>query len=1072
MKNVLAWFARNSVAANLLMFVIVVGGFTTLFGLKMEVFPEFTTGMISVSVELLGATPEEVEEGIVAKIEEEIQDVVGIEKITSTAAEGLASILIELENEADSVRALDDIKLRIDAIDTFPEEAEEPVIQELLTRSQVINLAVAGDTDEFSLKTMAERIRDDLLALPQITQVKMVSARPYEISVEVSEDALRKYELTFDQVARAIRTSSLDLPGGAIKTSGGDILLRTKGQAYRGSEFEQISLITREDGTRVTLGEIAEVIDGFEDVDQSTRFNGKPAVLLQIFRVGNQNAIDVADAVIEHVESIQDDLPAGLLVETWQDNSAYLKSRTELLLKNAFYGFILVFLILALFLRFKLALWTCVGISISFLGAIWMMPTLGVSINMISLFAFILVLGIVVDDAIVVGESIYTRQRRGQNPLQAAIDGVSSVSRPVIFAVFTSVAAMIPLLSVSGTTGKIMSVIPLIVIPALLFSLVESLFVLPSHLGHSHSENGNGNFIVRFQQGFASLLERFIDHVYRPVLETVLRWRYLSISVALATLILTAGIVGGGHIKFTFFPNVDADFISAYVDLPLGSPFDETERVVRRLEKAALEMEKKVQEREGVQEGGAIRHMLASAGEQPQRTLQAMNGGQMGVRFVGSHMGEVTIELELAENRTLTNNELIQLWREGVGDIPELQDITFTSSIFSAGKDIEIELTHRDLETLEKATHRLEEMLAAYPGVYEVSSTHESGKMELELDIRPEGEVLGLTRADLGNQVRQAFYGEEAQRIQRGRDEIRVMVRYPREERRSLQNLEEMRIRAPSGVEVPFPAVARTDFGLGYSTINRRDRQRTITVYTAVDATRANANEILDELEETKLPGLLRDVPGLKVTYEGQRADQAKTMRELLEGIIFAVFLIYTLLAIPFKSYLQPFIVVSAIPFGLVGAVWGHFLMGVDLTILSMFGLVALTGVVVNDSLVLVDYINQQREEKESLLKAVRDAGAARFRPILLTSLTTFGGLTPLLLETSVQAQFLIPMGITLGFGILFATFIILLIIPSMYFALEDIKRLFRWLYGRSDKTGEESVDEGRESGAEAATTT
>ncbi len=1052
MKKALAWFAENSVASNLLMLTIVVGGFSTLLTLKMEVFPEFSTGMITVSVQHLGATPEEVEESICVKIEEEVQDVVGIKKITSTAQEGLATVRIELENDTDPGRALDDIKLRIDAIDTFPEEAEKPVIQELLTRSQVINLAISGDTDEASLKLMAERMRDDLLDLPGITQVKMVSAKPYEISVEVSEESLRQYGITFDFVANAIRNSSLDLPGGAIKTSGGDILLRTKGQAYRGPDFERISLINRPDGSRVLISDVAQVYDGFEDLDQSTSFDGKPAVLLQVFRVGEQNAIQVADTVFEYVDKIKQELPEGLEVKTWQDTSAYLKSRTELLLKNAFYGFMLVFLILALFLRLKLAMWVCVGIGISFLGAIWMMPTLGVSINMISLFAFILVLGIVVDDAIVVGESIYTRQQNSSNPLKASIEGVSRVSRPVVFAVFTSVAAMIPLLSVSGTMGNIMSVIPLIVIPALLFSLVESLFVLPSHLGHTKIKKENPNFLVRFQQAFAKLLERFIDKVYKPSLELALNWRYLTIAIGLATLISTIGIVNGGLVKFRFFPNVDADFISAYVDLPLGSPFKETERVVQILEKAALEMEEELKKKYPEDTQGAIRHMLASSGEQPQRTLQAMNAGNMGVVYTGSHMGEVTIELTLSENRKLNNSQIVQLWREKTGNIPELKDISFTSSIFSAGKDIEIELSHTDLKSLEAATKRVEEILARQKGVYEITNTHKTGKMELELSIKPAGEALNITRQELGRQVRQAFFGEEAQRIQRGRDEVKVMVRYPEEDRKSLSNLEQMRIRTRSGLEVPFSQVAETEFGYGFSNINRRDRRRTVTVYAQVDASKnANANEILNKLKEGELKTLLADIPGLSYTYEGQRADQTQTMKELLQGVIFAVFLIFALLAIPFKSYLQPLIVVSAIPFGLVGAVWGHMILGVDLTILSMFGLVALTGVVVNDSLVLVDYINYKRDQGGPLLQAVRDAGAARFRPILLTSLTTFGGLTPLLLETSVQAQFLIPMGITLGFGILFATFIILILIPAMYFALEDIKRAYRWLYGKSD---------------------
>jgi multidrug efflux pump subunit AcrB len=1061
MKRIISWFAENSVAANLLMVLIIAGGLVTIGAIpgipspvKREVFPELESNLITVAVEYLGAAPEEVEEAICVRVEEAIQGLEGIKEITSSAAEGRGSVTVEVEADFDTRELLDDIKNRIDAIDTFPEETEKPIVQEVLIRRQVMDVVVHGPADERTLKTLGERVRDEIAALPGISQTELVNARPYEISIEISEEDLRRHGLTFDQVVAAIRRSSLDLPGGSIKTEGGEILLRSKGQAYRGPEFERIVLITRPDGTYLRIGDVATVVDGFAETDQWTRFDGQGSVSVRVFRVGDQSALDIAAKVEEYVATAEGRMPEGIKLTIWSDLSRILRSRMDLLLRNGRTGIFLVFMTLALFLRFRLAFWVTVGMFISFLGTLWLLPVLGVSISLISLFAFIAVLGIVVDDAIVVGESIYTEQSRVGRSVKASIAGAHRVYTPVIFAVLTSVVAFMPMLFVEGTMGRVMRVIPLIVIPTLLFSLVESMLILPSHLSHARrrkpGEHGTFGWWGRLQGKISSGLEAFIQRTYRNGLARALKWRYLTVAVGVAFLLLAAGMAGGGWIKFTFFPPVEADNVAAVVTMPLGTPAEVTSRAVERIERVGVELLRELDERHA-QEGGSIyRHMMASVGDQPFRTRQSQGAGNVGISFVGAHMGEVNLELAPAEERSVKGGEIARLWRERVGAIPDALELTFSSSLFDTGEPINVQFTGPDLAKLREAADRLKEQLTTYPGVFDIADSFRQGKQEVKLAIKPSAETLGLTLADLARQVRQGFYGEEAQRMQRGRDDIRVMVRYPEEERRSLGDLENMRIRTREGSEVPFAAVADADLGRGYDTIVRKERRRTVSVTADVDLSVANANEILADLDASFLPDLLADYPAMLYTFEGQQREQRETLGGLWRGFAIALLVIFAMLAIPLRSYIQPLVIMSAIPFGLVGALLGHVIMGMDLTILSMFGIVALAGVVVNDSLVLVDYVNRLRAEGRSVLEAAREGGVFRFRAILLTSLTTFAGLSPLMMERSLQAQFLIPMAISLAFGVLFSTGITLGLVPAGYVILDDLQQFTGRLLGRA----------------------
>jgi multidrug efflux pump subunit AcrB len=1053
-KRLIAWFAENGVAANLLMFVVLFAGLITAPTIRQEVFPEFETDRVTVTVPYPGATPAEIEEGINVRIEESIASLEGVKKITSTAAEGVGAVTVEALPEADVRALLDDVKSEVDAIDTFPEEAEQPLVSELVVRHRVLTIAIHGVEDERSLKSLAERVRDDLSTLPEITQVELYSVRDDEVSIEVSEQALRRYGITFDDVADAVRDSSLDLPGGSIKTDAGEVLLRAKGQAYRGRDFERIVLLTRPDGSRVYLEDVATVVDGFADTDQRAVFDGEPAAMVQVYRVGEQSALAIAAAAKAYVAEAAGRMPAGVKLTVWDDDTQVLRDRLDTLRRNGLQGLVLVFLTLAFFLQFRLALWTTAGIPVAFLGALWLMPALGVSINVLSLFSFILVLGIVVDDAIVVGENVYKKKEEGMSGLAAVVEGAQEVAIPVIFGVLTTVAVFCPMLALPGITGNIMTVFPLVVIPTLLFSLVESQLVLPAHLRHVVADGAGPKRGIearwkRVQGAVARGLARFIDEAYEPTLDVALRWRYTVAALAVAVLIVTASVVGAGWIRMRFFPDAEADRVVAELTMPQGTPAASTDRALARLEQAALRVRDEFDDRVKSDDVHSIVHILRSLGEQP----GAAGGGRRGPSRStggGAHLGEVNLQLAPAELRRFSSIEVANRWRELAGQIPDATELRFQGSLFHGGDAIDVQLSSQSLEDLQSAAERLKVVLARYPGVSEVADSFEPGKEEIKLTIRPEAESLGLTLADLARQVRQAFYGEEAQRVQRGREDIKVMVRYPASERVSLADIENMRIRTPSGSEVPFSTVASVRYGRGYATIQRADRQRYISVTADVDAKKGNANEILADVRENVLPDLIADYQGLRYSLEGEQREQIDTFDGLRRGFLLALFVIYALMAVPLKSYTQPLIVMTAIPFGIVGAVWAHIALGMNLSFMSVFGIVALVGVVVNDSLVLVDYVNRSRREGKALHDVVREAGAARFRPILLTSLTTFAGLTPLLLERSFQAQFLIPMAVSLGFGVLFATAISLVLVPCTYLIVDDVGRL---LGGGSDRT-------------------
>jgi multidrug efflux pump subunit AcrB len=1053
MNGAIRWMANHHVAANLLMLVFVVGGLILAPKVKQEVFPEVSLDWISVSVPYPGAGPEEVEEGILLKIEENLTGVDGIIQIKSTAREGNGTVMAEVQEGMDPDKVLQDVRSEVDRITTFPLDAEKPVISKLLNRREVISLVIYGDLSEHSLRQRAEALREDLLTHPQITQVDLGGVRPYEISIEIPEEQLRRHNLTLEQVAQRVRKASLDLPGGTIRTEGGEILLRTKERRYFGPGYADIVVVTHPDGTQVRLSDIAQVRDTFAETDTSASFDGKPAAMVKVFRVGEQKPTEISELVKRYVEEQSAKLPPTVKLATWNDTSELFQSRMNLLLKNAALGLILVFLVLGLFLEIRLALWVMLGIPIAFLGTLFFMPALGVSINMISLFAFILALGIVVDDAIVVGENVYEHRQRGIPYLAAAVDGSQEVGVPVVFSILTTVAAFMPLLFISGTMGKFMGVIPVVVITILLMSLVESLFVLPAHLAMGRRREATGGFLGRIdgvRRGFGAQLDRFIAGPYLRTLQLCLHHRYVTLAMAVACLLLAVGVVKGGIIKFTFMPEVDGDVITASLQMPPGTPAAETARVERYIEQQAMETIAEFDA--GMPEDRTLlRHFYAVVGG----TIAEGGPGGGSAESSGANLSDMALFLTKSEERGIPAADITAAWRKRVGDVPGVESLVFKSNLVRMGANIDIQLAHENFAVLAAAADRIKQELGSYPGVGDIEDSYSRGKQELKIRLKPEAQTLGITEEDLGRQVRGAFYGAEALRLQRGRNEVKVMVRYPEQDRQSLWGLEAMRIRTPQGGELPLERAARVEAGRGYAEIKRTDRKRVINVTASVDSKAANAQEILTELRQGLLTELRHDYPGLSFDMEGEEKERRDSMASMASGFQLALFAIFALLAIPFRSYSQPLIIMAAIPFGIVGAIAGHLIMGYDLSILSIFGIVALAGVVVNDSLLLIDRVNQnRRDEKEELLQAVLDAGQRRFRPILLTSLTTFFGLAPMIMERSVQAQFLIPMAISLGFGILFATGITLLLIPTLYMALEDIRGLLGLRPGHADHSG------------------
>lgn len=1029
-KGILAWFARNSVAANLLMWVLLIGGLFSTVLINKEVFPSFELNLLNISVAYPGAAPQEIEEGINIKIEEAIQDINGIKKVTSVASEGVGSITIEVEDGYEVQAVLDEAKLRLDAISTFPVNIEKPNIYQIKPENNVIWVSVYGDMTLHDMKELAKSVRDDLTQLPAVTRAKVTGVRDYEIAIEVSEDKLREYGLTFSQVALAVQNSSFDLPGGSIRAQDGDILLRTKGQAYTGDDFANIVVTTRPDGSRVMLPQVATIKDDFEERLEYTRFNGKPAAIIEVTSIDDQNALDIADQVKQYVEKRRATLPANAQLDTWGDMTHYLQGRLDMMMSNMFYGALLVFIILAMFLDLKLAFWVMMGIPVSFLGTMLIMPfdPFSMTINMLTLFAFILVLGIVVDDAIVIGESAYTEVERHGHSLENVIRGAQKVAMPATFGVLTTIAAFIPMLIVSGPMGIIWKSIGMVVILCLTFSLIESKLILPAHLAHMRFKKPGAprGLFGRFKANFNDRVQYFIHHSYRNFLERCIKHRYNVVAAFVGVLILSIALVASGKVRWVFFPDIPSDFIQVQLEMDEGSSEDNTLKVVQSIEEALYKMNDKMEQDNGYQ---VVKHSFINMSSRTSAFIFA--------------------ELTKGEDREVDGVTIASAWRAQLPELLSVKKLSFNASTNDAGGDISFRLTSSDLDELSAASKDLKQKLASYEGVYDIADNFSSGSHEIRLKIRPEAEALGLTLSDLARQVRYGFYGYEAQRILRNKEEIKVMVRYPLEQRRTVGYLENMLIRTPKGTSVPFSTVAQIEKGESYASITRVDGKRAITITANANKNIAEPSKVVQEIQQDYLPQLQAKYPKIQTALDGGSLDEQNAMGGLIQGFFFALFTIYALMAIPLKSYSQPLIIMSVIPFGIIGALFGHLIQGLAMSVLSLCGIVALAGVVVNDSLILVDFVNRAREQGQSVRQAAVDSGCYRFRAIILTSLTTFVGLVPIILERSLQAQIVIPMATSLAFGILFSTVVTLILVPLLYIILDDVKhassRFFNW---------------------------
>ncbi|AUD61619.1 MAG: efflux RND transporter permease subunit [Gammaproteobacteria bacterium] len=1041
-KGILAWFARNSVAANLLMWALLVGGLFSTVLINKEVFPSFELNLLNISVAYPGAAPQEIEEGINIKIEEAIQDINGIKKVTSVASEGVGSITVEVEDGYEVQTVLDEAKLRLDAISTFPVNIEKPNIYQIKPENNVIWVSVYGDMTLHDMKELAKSVRDDLTQLPAVTRAKVTGVRDYEIGIEVSENKLREYGLTFSQVALAVQNSSFDLPGGSIRAQDGDILLRTKGQAYTGDDFANIVVTTRPDGSRVMLPQVATIKDDFEERLEYTRFNGKPAAIIEVTSVDDQNALDIAAQVKQYVEDRRATLPANAQLDTWGDMTHYLKGRLNMMMSNMFYGALLVFIILALFLDLKLAFWVMMGLPVCFLGTMLIMPLepFSMTINMLTLFAFILVLGIVVDDAIVIGESAYTEVERHGHSVENVIRGAQKVAMPATFGVLTTIAAFIPMLMVSGPMGIIWKSIGMVVILCLAFSLVESKFILPAHLAHMKFKKPGAprGFFGRLKANFNDRVQHFIHHSYRNFLERCIKQRYNVVAAFIGVLVLSIALVASGKVRWVFFPDIPSDFIQVQLEMDEGSSEDNTLKVVQSIEEALYKMNDKMEQDNGYQ---VVKHSFINMSSRTSAFIFA--------------------ELTKGEDREVDGVTIAAAWREQLPELLSVKKLSFNASTNDAGGDISFRLTSSDLDELSAASKELKQKLASYEGVYDIADNFSSGSHEIRLKIRPEAEALGLTLSDLARQVRYGFYGYEAQRILRNKEEIKVMVRYPLEQRRTVGYLENMLIRTPTGTSVPFSTVAQIEKGESYASITRVDGKRAITITANANKNIVEPSKVVQEIQKDYLPQLQAKYPKIQTALDGGSLDEQNAMVGLLQGFFFALFTIYALMAIPLKSYSQPLIIMSVIPFGIIGALFGHLIQGLAMSVLSLCGIVALAGVVVNDSLILVDFVNRAREQGQSVRQAAVDSGCYRFRAIILTSLTTFVGLVPIILERSLQAQIVIPMATSLAFGILFSTVVTLILVPLLYIILDDVSRsssrFFNWWW-QPKKTNDEDV--------------
>lgn len=1020
-KGMIAWFASNPVAANLLMMFILIVGIKSAIDIRKTIQPDVEFNIVNVSMVYPGAAPEEVEQGIILKIEEAVKNIQSINRVDSIARESLATVSLQIDSSYKISDALNEIDSVVNAISGFPEQAEKPIISQQEVHIEALNISISGDLNEAEMKALTLEVRDELLQLSEISKIETYGHRADEITIEFSQETLRKYHLSLQQIADKIRQSSADIPGGAIKTSHGEILVRTKSQAYNQQDFANIILISQADGTKITLGDIATINDGFVEQTGFAEKDREPSMGMRVFAVNNQDMIEVANIAKQYIEEKSKTLPPQVKLEHWADITYYLDGRLDMMVENLALGALLVFLLLACFLEFKLAFWVMAGLPLCFLGTFIFLPTdmINVSINMISLFGFLLVLGVVVDDAIIIGESASSACEQGGHSLDNVIKGTLKVATPATFGVLTTIVAFLPTLLTDNLFSSMPEAMGWVVILCLVFSLIESKLILPAHLAHSKpSKSKLLTTFNKFPNRNNRKLNEYVDNIFLPFLNTCLKHRYITLASFIAILILTLGLVAGGFVRFVAIPAQPGDYLKFDLEMLEGSSNEHTYAASRKIIDTLYEIEEEYQQKHPDQK--IIKHVL--------------NWGYDGRFSLG------ILELTANEERDITAYELADLWREKAGNMPGSKVLAITNMDGQIGPAIAYKLLHDDLDVLKAAASELTEKFKSYYGTYDIRNAASSNTDEIKISLKPGAEAAGFNASYLGMQVRNAIYGAEAERFQRGTEEVKVMVKYQKDQRNNFNDVQQMYVRNQNGEEVPLSSVANIESSESLNSTSRINGERAVKVSTEVNKKVAQPSDITKEINETFLPELMQKYPGLSYKLDGESEEVNVLISQLFTGFIVAILGIYALLAIPLKSYTQPIIIMSIIPFGAIGAVIGHIIYGIPLDMFSFFGIIALAGVVVNDSLIMVDFINRQTQEGVSLNRTILDCTKQRFRAIIITSLTTFIGLVPMLMETSVQAQQVIPMAVSLSFGILFATGITLILIPTLYSITNDWK--------------------------------
>ena len=1031
-KGLIAWFARNPVAANLLMIFILIGGILTAFTIRKQMFPQFESNWISVSAVYPGAAPQEVEEGITIKVEENLEGIEGIKRLITYSNRGSSQAWIEIEEQFDPQEVLDEIKVQVDSINTFPAGMERPIVRRDKYKQEVMILALYGDMSNYQLKELGNDIKDELQALPNINLVNFNGGLNYEIGIEVSPDKLRAYGLTFRDIASAVQSFSANMSAGQIRSENGYISMRVEKQAYRGSEFAKLPLITLADGAQVYLGDVATINDGFEEGLQYSKYNGKNSLSFEVNASKDQDITDVAKVLKTYMAEKESQLPAGVKLSPIVDLTYYLEGRLDMMVDNMIWGGLLVMLVLALFLPLRLAFWVMMGLPVSFLGAFLFMPIgfLDVTINLASLFAFILVLGIVVDDAIVVGESASAEIEKHGHTLDNVVRGVKRVAMPATFGVLTTIAAFLPQTLATGPGAAFSKAIGGVIILCLIFSLIESKLILPAHIAAMKDRKPNPkNPLHRARKVMDNGLKSFVDNYYTPFVGRCIHYRYTVIVGFMCLLIVSAGMFAGGLVKFVPNPKIPHDFPRIDIEMNLASSEQATLETAKKIEQLILSVDNQLKEQHGKP---MIRDLSVSLRGRTQANIMA-----------------ILVEPDL---RPIDTFALSALWREQMPNLPGVKTLTIQDSIMNGGRDdgdVSFKLEGKNAQVLKEVAGKLKTKLQSMEGVGDVNDSMQSATDEVQLDLKPLAYSMGLTLADVASQVSFSYYGLEAQRILREGEEIKVMIRYPEDERNSISDIDSVRIITPTGAEVPLSEVANISLVDGVNRIRRENSKRTVNVWAAVNTDQVEPFAIAQQIRDEYLPSLLKNYPGVQSNVAGRIQEEMDSADEQLRDFALSMIIIFALLAIPLRSYSQPLIIMSVIPFGVVGAMFGHMVLGMTMSSLSMFGIIAVAGVVVNDSLVMVDFVNKARAEGVAIKQAVMQAGARRFRAILLTSITTFIGVMPIIMETSLQAKIVIPMAVSLAFGVLFATVITLILIPCQYVALEDAKRLIRKWRGK-----------------------